>query len=84
MAWFGRERKSAPTDDPWEQWLRRVTDAGLRFVEIKQNGQATYQTLACYDPETAKRFLMNERVDSNGCVATNSSPWRTSPHWRTC
>jgi hypothetical protein len=46
-----------------EHWLGRVTDAGLRFVEIKQTDQAVYQTLACDDPEIAKRFLMNERVD---------------------
>jgi hypothetical protein len=68
MAWLGRKRKppTGPpplaTDEPLESWRRRVTEAGLRLVEIKEKDQAVYQTLTCDDPEKAKDFLMKERV----------------------
>jgi hypothetical protein len=72
MAWFGQRGRSRPRrsnvpplarDEPVEQWQRRLDEAGLRFVEIKQNAGGIYQTLAGEDAERAKAFLRNETVE---------------------
>jgi hypothetical protein len=86
MAWFGQRRKPGrsrvplASDEPLERWEQRVADAGLRFVEIKQTGKATYQTLAGEDPEAAKAFLRNEPVDKEKyyiIVETPDGNWGT-------
>jgi hypothetical protein len=86
MVWFRQRRKPGrsgvplASDEPLERWERRVADAGLRFVEIKQTGKATYQTLAGEDPEKAKAFLRNEPVDKEKyyiIVETPDGNWGT-------
>ncbi|MGP3971078.1 hypothetical protein [Streptomyces sp. 6N223] len=50
-------------DEPIERWQRRLAEAGLRLVEIKQTDSGIYQTLAGDDAEQAKDFLRHETVE---------------------
>lgn len=85
MAWFGRrsgQDRSVPlaSDEPPERWQRRVTEAGLRFVNVKRTDQGTYQTLVGDDPERAKAFLRDEPVDKERyyiVVETPDGTWGT-------
>jgi hypothetical protein len=52
-----------PDEAARDLWKRRVAAAGLTVLGVENNGQATYLTLGCPDPERAKAFLRDESVD---------------------